>query len=86
MGSMFRMLMWLSRVELSNKADSGVRYGAGSTFVTVSQEKNCDPIIASSLLVLLPLILQVKDVTGFRCTNGATVLIENADHSAVSTL
>ena len=80
MGSMFRLLMWPSRVELSNKADSRVGYGASWIFVTVSQEKDCDPIIASSLLVLLPLILQVKDVTGFRCTSGAPIPTETVDH------
>ena len=76
MESVFRMLMWPSRADLSNKAHNGVGYGAGWIFVIMSQEENCDPIITSSFLILLPLILQVKDVTGSHCTSGAPVPIE----------
>ena len=54
--------------------------GAGWIFVIVSQKENCDPFIALDLLVLLPLILQVKDFIGFRSTSGAPVPIESADH------
>lgn len=78
MGSMFRMLMCPSLVESSNQAHGRVGYGASWISITMSQEKNCNLSIASSLLVLLPLILQVDDVT-FRCTSGAPVPIENAD-------